>query len=144
MKESYGEGVANHTGPESCGATREGGAEALTGGSTGQDIEPRNTLNSGTPTLWCQAEGNIRHIDNARCVRSPARSQTLSTYGRTSHGNREIPCSPEEPTHSGRSGSLRTEADDERTREVGQARSTGEVPEQGRNSGSGGDGGKGS
>src|SRR5216684_3865142 len=49
-----------------------------------------------------------------------------------------------EPTHSGRSGSLRTEADDERTREVGQARSTGEVPEQGRNSGGGGDGGKGS
>ncbi|SRR6266568_637294 len=47
MKESYGEGVANHTGPESCGITRKSGVEALTGESTGQDIEPRNTLTPG-------------------------------------------------------------------------------------------------
>jgi hypothetical protein len=26
MRESYGEGLANHTGPESCGAPREGKA----------------------------------------------------------------------------------------------------------------------
>ena len=31
MKEPYGEGVANHTGPESCGADREVSPEALTG-----------------------------------------------------------------------------------------------------------------
>jgi hypothetical protein len=31
MKVSYIEGVANHNGPESCGAAREGGAEALAG-----------------------------------------------------------------------------------------------------------------
>jgi hypothetical protein len=36
MKISYVEGVANHNGPESCGATREGGVEALTGGRTGR------------------------------------------------------------------------------------------------------------
>jgi hypothetical protein len=29
MKEPYGEGLATHTGPESCGAAREGGIEAL-------------------------------------------------------------------------------------------------------------------
>jgi RNA-directed DNA polymerase len=40
------------------------------------------------------------------------------------------------------SGSLRTYADDERTREVGQTCSTCEVPEQGRATGGGGDGGK--
>ena len=32
MKVPYGEGVAIHTGPESCGAVRKGRAEALTGG----------------------------------------------------------------------------------------------------------------
>jgi RNA-directed DNA polymerase len=41
MKESYGEGLATHTGPESCGASREGGVEALTGGRAGQVIEAR-------------------------------------------------------------------------------------------------------
>src|ERR1700691_5714217 len=41
------------------------------------------------------------------------------------------------------SGSLRTYADDERTREVGQTRSTCEVPEPSRTTGGGGDGGKG-
>ncbi len=36
MKGSYVEDLANHNGPESCGAAREGGVEALAGGRTGQ------------------------------------------------------------------------------------------------------------
>ena len=36
MKKSYGEGLATHTGPESCGAAREGGDEALTGERAGR------------------------------------------------------------------------------------------------------------
>jgi hypothetical protein len=36
MEKSYVKGVANHTGPESCGTAREGGDEALTGESTGR------------------------------------------------------------------------------------------------------------
>ena len=32
----YGEGVANHTGPESCGCGREAAREALTGVRAGQ------------------------------------------------------------------------------------------------------------
>jgi len=36
MKVSYVEGVANHNGPESCGAAREGGVEALAGGRAGR------------------------------------------------------------------------------------------------------------
>ena len=31
MRVSYGEGLASHTGPESCGAVRKGVVEALTG-----------------------------------------------------------------------------------------------------------------
>jgi hypothetical protein len=36
MQVSYVEGIANHNGPESCGAAREGGDEALTGERTGR------------------------------------------------------------------------------------------------------------
>jgi len=36
MKESHGEGLATHTGPESCGAARKGGDEALTGERAGR------------------------------------------------------------------------------------------------------------
>jgi hypothetical protein len=36
MKESHGEGVATHTGPESCVAVREDGREALTGEGAGR------------------------------------------------------------------------------------------------------------
>jgi len=36
MKESYGKGLATHTGPESCGAARKGGVEALTGERAGR------------------------------------------------------------------------------------------------------------
>ena len=41
MKESYGEGLASHTGPESCVDAREGMGEALTGVRSGPGIEPR-------------------------------------------------------------------------------------------------------
>ena len=40
MKESYESGLTTHIGPESCGAAREGGVEALIGEKP-----------SGTPTL---------------------------------------------------------------------------------------------
>ncbi len=50
MKESYGEGPASHTGSESCGHGHKAGYEALTGGTTGQEIEPRNIPNFRTPT----------------------------------------------------------------------------------------------
>ena len=44
MKESHSEGIADHTGSESCGEPQEGLAEALTGESTGRAIEPRNYM----------------------------------------------------------------------------------------------------
>ena len=43
MQESYDEGVASHTGPESCVAARKGRDEALTGVRAGRAIEPRNS-----------------------------------------------------------------------------------------------------
>ena len=57
MKESYGEGIANHTGPESCAVVRKGGGEALTGVRAGQVLSCEINM-SGTPTLLTEAEGN--------------------------------------------------------------------------------------
>jgi RNA-directed DNA polymerase len=42
MKESYGKGVANHSDPESCVASRKATIEALTGAHAGRGIELRN------------------------------------------------------------------------------------------------------
>src|ERR1700730_13252028 len=132
MKESHGEGLATHTGPESCGASRKGGVEALTGVRAGQDIEPRKFAYSGMPTLSCYAEGNNRCTDKARCI-GISRGQRDPVHVRK-HLVRE----PGDPaftqgrrTPGDASGSLRTHDDDERTREVGQTHTTREVPEQG-------------
>ena len=79
---------------------------------------------------------------NREAQSSPARSQTPSTYRNTSRGNREVPRSPRAEDALGRIGSLRTYADDERTREVGQTCSTCEVLEQCQATGGGEGGGK--
>ena len=57
MKVSYGEGLAIHTGSESCITVRKGAGEALTGVRAGQvlsrEIEapPRSGGHFGVPTL---------------------------------------------------------------------------------------------
>ena len=40
MKESYGEGLAIHTGPELCVASRKAGDEALVGVRAGRVLSP--------------------------------------------------------------------------------------------------------
>jgi hypothetical protein len=47
MKEPYGEGVASHTGPESCVAARESGREALTGEVAGRVLSRERPQTSG-------------------------------------------------------------------------------------------------
>ena len=42
MKVHYTEGVANHSGPESCAVAREGVGEALTGVRIGQPLSREN------------------------------------------------------------------------------------------------------
>jgi hypothetical protein len=49
-EKSHDEGIANHIDPESCGATREGGVEALAGERMGW-VYSRVRTYSGTPTL---------------------------------------------------------------------------------------------
>ena len=90
MKVRYGKEMANHSGPESCGGTREGVTEALTGETGRSGIEPRNQ-ESGTPTLLSEAEGNIRQRRYRKSLTGPARSQTRHMCGTFSRENREIP-----------------------------------------------------
>ena len=91
MKKSYGEGLATHTGPESCGAAREGGVEALTGVRAGRVFSRESTFLRDADVV--RRSGRPHPVHRYREVqRSPARSETPCTLGNTSHENREIPC----------------------------------------------------
>ncbi len=93
MKESYDEGLATHIGPESCGASRKGGVEALTGERMGRVYSrERISLRDADGVGECGRHHPRRRYRKAH--RGPARSETPCTYGSTSHGNREIPRSP--------------------------------------------------
>jgi len=47
MKVPYGEGLANHTGPESCVCNRKDAGEALTGVSAGQVLSRESEFDLG-------------------------------------------------------------------------------------------------
>jgi len=103
MKESYGEGLATHTGPESCGAARKGGVEAWTGERAGRVFSRvRNLLRDADAVRRSGRQHPGRRYREAQ--RSPARSETPCTYGSTLYGNREIPCSPGVASAPGRVG----------------------------------------
>jgi hypothetical protein len=97
MKVSYVEGLANHDGPESCGAAREGGVEALIGGRTGRVLSreihallhKRQVLRDADAL---EVVGRQHRVHRHRKVRQdPARSETPCMYASTLAGNREIP-----------------------------------------------------
>ena len=103
MKESYGEGLATHTGPESCGAARKGGVEAWTGERAGRVFSRvRNLLRDADAVRRSGRQHLGRRYREAQ--RSPARSETPCTYRSISCGNREIPCSPGAVRAPGRVG----------------------------------------
>src|ERR1700736_4872570 len=103
MKESYECEVATHIGPESCGAAREGGVEALTGERAGRVFSRvRQSLRDADAV---GESGRPHPVHRYREMqRSPARSQTPSTYESTSRGNREIPGPPRTAVALGRIG----------------------------------------
>ena len=57
MQEPYGEGLAGHTDPESCVASREAGREALTGAHVG-GVLSREMSGNQVPTLFIRRESN--------------------------------------------------------------------------------------
>jgi hypothetical protein len=97
MKVSYVEGLANHNGPESCGAAREGGVEALTGGRTGRVLSreihaPLRKQRVLRDADAVEMNGRQHRVHRDREVCSDlARSKTPCMYASTWYGNREIP-----------------------------------------------------
>src|ERR1019366_9284223 len=103
MKESYGEGLATHTGPESCGAACEGGVEALTGVRAGRVLSRETTFLRDADAV--EVSGRLYRLRRCREMQpGPAQSETPSTYGNTSHENREVLCPPVEDGTAGRVG----------------------------------------
>src|SRR5215470_15659129 len=75
MEELYVEGLATHSGPESCVDDPRGRGEALAGARAGRAIEPRNQL-SGVPTLYKRRKATSpavlsRVAGGSRAVREP-------------------------------------------------------------------------
>jgi hypothetical protein len=96
MKESYGEGVASHTGPKSCVSVRKGEGEALTGVHAGPVLSreivapPQGGLLRGADAFEDSGRPH-RKRRQGKALEDPARSQTRHMHGDTLRGNREIP-----------------------------------------------------
>ena len=97
MKESYGEGVATHAGPESCAAARKDRGEALTGVRAGRVLS--REMHAPLRKWWVLRGADVLESDgrphsarrHREARRDPARSETPSMHGTILHGNREIP-----------------------------------------------------
>jgi hypothetical protein len=98
MKESYGEGLATHAGPESCAASRE----ALTGARAGRVFSRESPLRSADAVRRGGRPYPTRRYREA--WRGSARSETPGMYGHTSCENRESRWSPEADGAAGRIG----------------------------------------
>ena len=93
MQKSYECELATHIGPESCGAAREGGVEALTRERAGRVFSRvRQLLRDADAVRRCGRPHPVHRYREEH--QSPARSETPCTYGNTWRGNREIPGSP--------------------------------------------------
>ena len=97
MKVSYSEGLATHTGSESCAVDREAEGEALTGVRAGQplsrEIEPPSCerwLLLGADAVELSGRQNWERRYGETLL-DLARSETLSMHASTLSGNREIP-----------------------------------------------------
>jgi RNA-directed DNA polymerase len=93
MEESYGEGPATHTGPESCAINREVEGEVLTGVRAGRVLSSENG-SSGAPTHIgpCGRQHSGRR--SRLTVWGPAESKTPSMYGNTLRETWEVSCPP--------------------------------------------------
>jgi hypothetical protein len=103
MKESYVEGLAAHSGPESCVIAREGRDEALTGVRAGRVLSRENNFLRGADAVGEGGRPRPAHRYREMCP-DPARSKTPCMCGNTSRENREILCPPAADGGAGRVG----------------------------------------
>ena len=77
MQVPYGEGVANHTGPEPCADVRKGAGEASAGECTGQPLNRERPIIPGADTVP-NVEGHTHGRADRERLDDPAWSQTLA------------------------------------------------------------------
>src|SRR2546428_13671128 len=103
MKESYGEGPATHTGPESCVGVRKGDGETLTGGRAGRVFSrERHSLQSADAVRKSGRRYPTRR--QRKTWRGAPRSETPSMPGHILRENRESPGGPPAGGAAGRGG----------------------------------------
>jgi hypothetical protein len=103
MKDPYGEGVASHTGSESCGGDSNVMAEALTGVRIGQVLSREMLIYSRASTLWVRWKATS-DVSLARDTFGLCAVEDLGMYASTLRGNREIPYAPPTIGYGGRIG----------------------------------------
>ena len=93
MQEPYSEGVATHTGSESCGCRRKGMPEALTGVHAGRVL---SRVSSYKTVRSADAVENVgrQHwgCRSRKASTGSVRSETPCTHGNFLRRNWEIPC----------------------------------------------------
>ncbi len=93
MQETYGEGVAIHTGSELCAAGREARGEALAGARAGRVLSPESNEDWGADAVGTSGRPHPAHRQR-EMVRGLTGSETSRMHGNTSQATREIPGFP--------------------------------------------------
>ena len=88
MKVPDSEGLATHTGPESCVATGNGRCEALTGERAGRVLSPEIGLLLGADALRTRGRPHRRHRFG-KVQADPAGSETPGMHRNIVYGTRE-------------------------------------------------------
>ncbi len=81
MKESYGEGVATHIGPELCVACREAGDEALVGARAGRVLSPESNDDWGADAVGISGRPHPAHCQR-EMGGDPTGSETSRMHAR--------------------------------------------------------------
>ena len=102
MKESYREGVANHSGPEPCEGGGNVALEALDRGICRLGIELRNLVASGSRRCQPARKATLRSHDNASEAQSRGVEDPKSMHRNSMRENRETPSPPAGSVRAGR------------------------------------------
>jgi len=107
MKESYSEGMANHTDLGSYAGIRKGEGGTLIEVRAGEVSSREMSQRIGVPTAFLSTEGNIDCNERPMLQKNPARSKTLGMHGNIRNGNWEIPQSSAKADRIGKSKDAR-------------------------------------
>ena len=120
MKVRYGEGVATHTGPESCAVRREAAREALTGECVGQVLSGVRQVRGAD--VFRPTEGNTGGSLSRGSVATPRRRRPWHAQKPSAREPGDLHRRPRQSVAGTASGRPEAVADDEREGEVGPAR----------------------